>query len=361
MKNNLVNLVFIYLGEKLPKYFVANVNLTAKNFPYQTYLFVQEGCLVEEDSIDRAKVNVTELRKKNLTELSFLKHDLNFRDGFWLYTFERLLYLKDIHEKIGGDIPILHIEGDLLLLPSFSLEMIQCKSLKWFRHNTTEDVASLVYLPNLEATEWLHERLLDEALLDPFVTDMSALFRIRMKNPDRVETISDMFSSPSEEQVFDGLAFGQWLTGMDPRNTYGFQILHENGDFVSYSNSSLDTLMRKTKVFISEDNFLCLKRDKTNLIVHSLHIHSKDQDLFDRDYVKKLQVYVDKASDKEVYFFSFSRSILFESLKRNYLDKTLTNYLINFAKFLTKGETCKVTRFSKGFMYFLRSTIKWKK
>jgi hypothetical protein len=359
MKEVNTKLVFIYLGKQLPPYFLANVNLTAENFPNSTYLFIEEGCKIEEPSQPRTNVIITVLKRNNYSELFTLKHEKNFREGFWFYTFERLLYLSQIHESLGNQFPILHIEGDVLLLPSFPMTKIQTSTLKWFQHNERDDVASLIYSPNAEKTSWLHQRLIEEAKSDSMITDMIALHNIRVKNPNMIETFPDVFDSPNEKDIFDGAALGQWLTGMDLRNTYGFQILHENGDFRRNSNSTLnlDSLLRNRDIFIDNGNLFISGGEKTS-IVHCLHVHSKDQELFSQQYMSKLQRYVDLTSNRDIYIFVLDWSVLWNSLKQNYLDKSLSRYLWTFLKYLFKGEKLNRTRLWIVYKFFLRKHSK---
>jgi hypothetical protein len=219
-------------------------------------------------------------------------------------------------------------------------------------------VASLVYSPNLEETNWLHQELIKEAKLNPLATDMSALRKIRFKNPERIETFPNIFDIREKSDIFDGAAFGQWLTGMDLRNTYGFQILHENGDFKANSYKSLDLILREADIFISNNDELSVRKDGKTSIVHSLHIHSKDKDLFSSQYGRKLQEYVDWASSSKTHIFAFSRYILWECLKHNYKERSLYQYLRHFAKFLFKGQTFFDMRIWKLLIFFLRNSVK---
>jgi hypothetical protein len=191
------------------------------------------------------------------------------------------------------------------------------------------------------------------------ITDMIALHNIRVKNPNMIETFPDVFDSPNEKDIFDGAALGQWLTGMDLRNTYGFQILHENGDYRRNSNSTLnlDSLLRNRHIFIDNGNLFISAGEKTS-IVHCLHVHSKDQELFSQQYMSKLQRYVDLTSNRDIYIFLLDLSVLWKSLKQNYLEKSLSRYLWTFLKYLFKGEKLNRTRLWIVYKFFLRKHSK---
>ena len=155
-----VKLVFIFLGRTVPNYVLSNINRTSSLFGLETYFVVREADIsLFSDKLNK-NIKVRRLQHTNVLLNSKLEHDWNFRNGFWFYTLERLIALKQIHDWFDKDTAILHIEADMLLFQSFPFELVLGEKLKWFKHDNQNDVASLVFSPSKVETYWLHDEIL---------------------------------------------------------------------------------------------------------------------------------------------------------------------------------------------------------
>ena len=336
-----LKLIFIYLGGTVPNYVLSNINRTSSLFGLDTYFVVREANLSHFSDRLNKNIEVRRLQQSDTLLNSKLDHDWSFRNGFWFYTLERLIALKQIHEWFDEDTAILHIEADMLLFHSFPFKLGLGKKLKWFKHDNRNDVASLVFSPDKAETYWLHDEILKLAKSDPQLTDMSALFKIRQLNPERINTFPDLFEVSKDQEsigIFDGLAIGQWLTGMDPRNTYGFTVLHENSDFTSYSGQRISELLERATFKMSSEGSVQVAAggDLTNL--HCIHAHVKNHELFELDNQECIQRYLNVAADYKVKIFEFDFKVFSTLVLQNFRDGKLKNYLLNLVKFLAKRD-----------------------
>jgi hypothetical protein len=331
-----LKIVLIYLGEQVPRYVFLNAIRMARLFNLDTYLFIESCAQVPEEINKVARLSVREISRDAFEDAPSLRHNKKFREGFWFHTIERLLFLKGIHQEFGEKTRILHVEADMLILPSFPFVSSLGNKLKWFRYNEVGDVASLVYLPDISETEWLYSRLVFEMQEDLCVTDMSALRRIRSKHPSRIDVFDDLhliMNQKSSRDVFDGLSFGMWICGADPRNTYGMQYLHENGSYAPEEGEKLSDLLQGAELYL-DDGILRFSRQDLLLDVHCLHIHAKDEKLFYLDNTKSLESYLALSDTGKPILLNFNIKLLMILLLQNLKNLTFVPYCRNFAKFL---------------------------
>jgi hypothetical protein len=316
-ESNIIRAVFVHLGESPCKHLWLNIERHLEIFPHvPVHLVINsrkhlrkipKGC------------GVIFLDKSFIDESFARDRDLVFRRGFWSHTLSRLFVLKYVHEKYP-DSALLHIESDVLLLPDFPWEKLQkINRLAWQQYNEDRDVASLLYIPNEDSSKIFNALLEQELLLFPGHTDMSILKAIHRKktelttylpivskkipdllNKNSVVTASileeDATNSLAEDGIFDSAAIGMWLLGHDPRNTYGRFLLHEMSPI-----HSGDTPISPDSVYyqILQDGRLKIS-DRTNrshaISVWSLHVHSKERELFSTKWISKLQEYATLAN-----------------------------------------------------------------
>lgn len=356
LKNRLI-ILFVYLGDVIPDYVVANANRTAELFEYEVYLAIEAEARISEKLKFSPKLSIHKIEELNFKREFALSHDQEFRNGFWMHTFDRLLAIKEIHRSLGKKTSILHVESDMLIMSSFPFEEFLHDKTKWFNHDLYGDVASLVFLPNLSETEWLYEQLIQEAKIDPLVTDMSALKRIRNRFPESIQTLPDVFSTLHEEDsrdMFDGLALGMWLCGVDSRNTYGFQFLHENSVFAPDGSITLKEALCGAHFYLNDNNTLFLRRLGKEIQVHSLHIHSKDQELFAIDNRARLERYVQMAMKQEPQVMKFNYDTFKNLMVQNLVAGKFSSYIRHLAKFFLKGIGSKQSRLWVCFVYMIR-------
>ncbi len=339
-KTNL-NIVFIYLGNTVPRYVLLNFYRVSKLFQYPVYLFIEKDTWLPDVDFELDNDFIIRLEKRNFKADFSLDHDESFRNGFWFLTFERLLMLKEIHSIIGSENRLLHLEGDMLLMKSFPFESNLGGKLKWFRHDENSDVASIVYSPTLADTEWLFEELIQEARRDPQTTDMKALNQIRKSHDERVEVFSDiqkLFETGESADIFDGLALGQWIGGMDPRNTYGLRVVHENGNFEVAKSFTFREAIKNFEISMDKNSIMIIDCNGRRSTIHSLHIHCKDESLFQLENSSELSALNSLGVEPIPIVIGVDFRMLRNLLWSNFRAGTLLPYVLGLVRFARKRD-----------------------
>lgn len=207
--------------------------------------------------------------------LSGISQNRLFREGFWRFSLERLLALEAWHSSSRIDLPMLHLESDILTFKNFPFEELgKSEALSWIQVTETHDVSAILYSPSIEKTTWLARSIRQELIRNPSLTDMTILNQIRQKNPDSVRLLPSL-SNPAVEEfqgIFDGASLGMWLTGRDPRNDFGIIRRHLKFEDAIDQAGEAEYLL---------DNELLFHKDESGSYpIYNLHVHSKRLNLF---------------------------------------------------------------------------------
>jgi len=284
-------LVFIHLGSLPNPLLIKNLKMCVNNFETEIILIHSKNTTLKgipkevETYIYKGSQIFLESSAKR-------KVDLEFRRGYWNFTLERLFALLDyqISQKESN---LLHVESDVLLLPSFPIERrLVSEKIMWCESGDQHDVAALLYIPTVELAKYLLNTFQKELLAQPDLTDMQLLYKVRKKS-NKIELFSSRFTHcagidlPDAKEdylcdLFDGAVFGMWISGHDPRNHYGLYKLGDNSPFESGATSIDPTTF--TYSLNGEGGLvlttLCCGK---SAILHNLHIHSKDKRFFVND------------------------------------------------------------------------------
>lgn len=228
-------LVFVFLGPKLPSYARQSLKLATRNsgldvtiigesrirhsVPRRSVRFVELESFYERSEFEGARQNI------------LLDH--SFRRGFWVHTLERFFVLEQFarHEKRSS---ILHAELDQLLFGVNNLaERLDRQSVSgvFFPfHNQEKAVASIFFCNDPVA----FRSLLDKASTGPpFGNEMELLVHWAAESPHhviRLPTLGDMVGAIPQDKVpplidaegcggiVDAAELGLWVGGRDPRN-----------------------------------------------------------------------------------------------------------------------------------------------
>lgn len=284
----------MYLGIRTPRYVLLNLNLLRSRFPRNRIVFLSDSSKnvenarkigVESTFVPSPEENWS-IKPKNFS------HDTEFRSGFWYKTFARFYALSYFSQQKPLD-SFLHVESDVLLLPSFPLQKFsQIKESMAYPLSTTRDAAaSTLYVKNYES--YLRFMAFAESRVndDPTTTDMSVLAQYAEQQPSNVLILPSSLQSSSsftdatpardydkfsrEIDLFDGIfdanTWGQFLTGQDPKNAHGLSKIYHH-----MPHHAIEP--RKYEFSYKENLSVTLDNQKTNL--HSLHIHSKNSKFF---------------------------------------------------------------------------------
>lgn len=344
-KRNLMT-TLVHLGKKPDDHFWLNLNKISRDFPsIEVSAVVSKG--VERDAILSSEISVYEYSPSSDVEKIFELHnyDHNFRGGFWRYTLERLFAITQLHETLP-DKKILHVESDVLLLPNFPFSKIEkLNELSWCRFNEAKDVSSVLYIPDLDSSLSLREKLLNELKMDNTLTDMTILNRISRNNPsvhifpsmnrelpklqNRLNLMCDsrefeICSNDEFNGIFDPAAIGMWLTGLDPRNYYGITKIHDRG-IIDTGDSYVDASQYTYK--FDSQSLLSITGDGISKELFCLHIHSKNLKLFRDGWENELRKLVELSGDKEP-ISKFKFAIFANLILLNIRQKTLLSLVI---------------------------------
>jgi len=290
------NLVLIHLKTEIPKYLSENITTLQHFFPeISKTLIISEKI---ENPVDMENIRICRVNSNRYDGLfESARHEKDFRHGFWRTSIERLLHLCDFIYQ-GQLEDSLHIESDILLFKGFPFRDFENLSrILWQEYNSERDVASILYIRDATDAIWLKGELINQINSDPYVTDMTALNRIRKRYPDRVGIIPSVndanfdlknrkYSVGHEDSaaplalkagIYDSAQIGMWLLGMDPRNTYGLEILH--GDSIIENGEGLLDPRRAT-YGLTDHNQMIARAGDVQLPIFSIHVHSKSPNLF---------------------------------------------------------------------------------
>ena len=313
----MVHLVFVHLGPGKANHLPVNIKHIQRLFPDSPITLI-----VTEDG-HRSLLNIPGIeyyvyRRGTNSEKSLnqLKHNSNFREGFWIYSLERIFALEEWSALHPSD-NFLHIESDVLLMADFPVSKIdELEVLAWTRFNEVRDVATFLYSPNHAEIAWVVGEIKQLITLDSSLTDMTSLSSISHQHPSRVKILPATPDELNDDEngIFDPAAYGMWLTGQDPRNKWGF--LHK---FVSLSDS-----MSKPENFsyqVKQEGRIEIVSKGQKYSLYNLHIHSKKKSLFGINWIFVLR-WDTYLSHRRILPVTFSPlaflSILIDALKKHH-------------------------------------------
>lgn len=318
-----MNIVLVYLGSYLPDYVILNLRRLIKLFPqYSVLILVDHDHDIDEDlsnnlfkvSIDSRWLSANDLTSSRLT----------FREGFWYKTLARFEALR-VYSSLNPSLRILHVESDVWLSPSFPLSYFSVTNyeIAYPLANEYEGVASTLFLKNYEAIQNLcqlgkelfaHDQSLtdvillgkhyrcfpDKVLILPTMTNFSPSFNIHVDGKLRDLMSKNVDGLPG---IFDASTWGQFLTGKDPQNDFGFRIVFKYQRHHAIDPRPFSFSIDQGRLFISFQN------NKTE--VFSLHIHSKDKRIF--------RINDQKILLRRTRFYEKSKKIKFEFVPRIFI------------------------------------------
>jgi len=312
-----MEIVYVHLGSIPNSYLGDAIQRSLSIFPNIKHTLILDD--LDSVVINPANVNLVKNSSEVLeTETINRNVDLDFRKGYWNYTLERVFAVLDYQIKNNVK-DLLHVESDVILLPNFPLDSLQtCKYIHWCEYGEGHDVAALLHIPSSLEANVIQKQMISILKVKPSLTDMQLLFSTRSKVrevrlfPSR--RADECNSEPSiesvycdcfpEDYIFDGLTYGMYITGQDPRNHYGGISIGDNSPFES---GGTHINPRKFSWSFEEPGLLVAKSlccEKTFLL-QNLHVHSKNRKLFKPEWQRELSKLVGFANERNrVRFFS---------------------------------------------------------
>lgn len=308
------SLVLLHIGEFLPAYFIHTL--------YQTLLihqtcFVNIYIIVNKTNIPTLKKHISNFElydKEILNMIHFIpveilkKHydiyeeytnimlnhekqnpDLfKFRNQFWKVSTERFYYIYSFMLKYNLS-NIFHLETDVMIytpIPTVYENICMRFSDKlWVVQDSKyRAIGSIVFIPSSQVL-YQFLKFSNAVLSKTYVNDMTLLgkYPLKYKFPD-TPTI--------QIGMFDGAALGQYLGGIDLRNskephhkyinhTIGF--INETSDFkpnLYKYNTVYDKTLQHEQYPTNLKKYFCVDNRNNYYQIHNLHIHSKQPYMF---------------------------------------------------------------------------------
>ena len=296
-----MEIVLVYLGKvKLPKYVLVNIKYLKETFPKNKITFISDN-IMNLDIVKLLGVNTfhcSDFYRTAPEEYLESAPDLKFRGGFWFLTFARFFAINEYCERFKLN-SLLHLESDVLLMKSFPFDKIsELNGLAFPLVNSGYAAASTLFIKDHLSISTLCEFIKEQILVNPKTTDMDILGSPDLAKRVEITYLPIAFGGAchfeywvSKEDhkslctdvqyfggIFDGMTWGQYLTGEDPRNHYGIRKLYRNQ--IHHS-----VLINSYEIFFV-NNRLYVKNEYQTFEIYSLHIHSKDKRLFkyENDY-----------------------------------------------------------------------------
>ena len=286
-----MNIVFVHFGMRMPTHLELNMKRTVS-------LFQSHNVYLVTDNLRNLPVikglNIVEYRKDSEWNLiqNNLKHPLDFRDGFWVKSIGRFLALNFFMEMFPQ--PLLHVESDVMLASDFPFhDLIRVKGDAAFPLVSNEQgIASTLFLRNNSISRKLSNFAVKMCTSDMSATDMTVLrsFERAFKSettilptgpssilsPDAQSIPDSVISHELFSGFFDGLDFGYFLFGIDPRNNRGMLLRHRrlNEYFIDANLARFS--YNPSREFLD----LEIEPNSEKWPIYSLHIHSKLDKVF---------------------------------------------------------------------------------
>lgn len=328
-------LAVIYLGSKLPKYVSKNLEYLNSTFTEDDIFFISDS---EKSLAKASKLGVKTWLAPN-PEVKWeevrgsLSHSLEFRDGFWFKTLARIFVL-DAFMKSNPDSPCLQIEADVFLFPNFPLSKFRelDPDIAFPMESSQRGIASLLFLKNHKISESLVKMAFEEIKINSQVTDMTLLGQVAHSNAFKFRPLPtlpsqmlfalnhheaiELICNPSFDYsgVFDGISVGQYLLGIDPRNSRGKLILHR------YQHSHAVN-PAKLWMDLDENDNLILKSEKVKVNVYNLHNHAKDLRLYNASTRRTLllkRITSSKKGEQKEFLLRIFTGVFIDSIKRRF-------------------------------------------
>lgn len=318
-------IVYFYIGESLPEHLFDSIYQTCQihdklqRSDYKLILITNKKW--ESYILDKIKLyNITPklniiyseelesiytFNKYKQIAKTFSQQQTQFRNGFWIYTTTRFLYISAFMEKYNIN-NVFHLESDVMIYENLSITQDKLKSLKMsdkivaVQDAEHRAVCSIVYLPTIKSacdySDYIINSLEHCTKHQTFLNDMDLMGRYKNKYnfPDSpYDTQGKVSNSESLIRVetlgvYDANGIGQYLGGIDFKNidpkliinsyinpTIGF--INETATFkpntASYRKATINN-----KIYNGKKYFI---GDSTKFYdLNAIHVHSKQLYLF---------------------------------------------------------------------------------
>lgn len=285
----MVDIVLVHTGSVFPDY-INDCISQLKKFNFNIHLLMSDSLIKDVSDKSISISSAEDYFDDYYKSYSISNHDTLFRDGFWVRTSSRF-FLISAYAKRNNLKSFFHLENDNLIFSDLY-------SVKTFLDGKEYQMSVVIDSENrcIPSIIWFRDshicqRLSEYIFRNNLVNDMENLFNFYSLNRDIVTNLpilpdfidkSELVSATGIRYsgkidysnffsdmncIFDGAAFGQYISGIDtrdnPRDTRGF--INET---TIYNVSKFE--------FEWIDNIPFIVKDNQKIKIMNLHIHSKN-------------------------------------------------------------------------------------
>ncbi len=245
------SIVFIHIGKEIPYYTETAISQARSFNPNCSVILLANQEAINNLPPEYQPLNITYVACESLVKSTdheqFLRQtplDDKWKNGFWIYTSERFLYLADLMNQYGLQ-NVFHLENDNMLyvdlaeiLPAFKSRY---QGIAATFDNDERCIAGFIYIPNSKVMNRLAKCFADHS--NEKINDMEIIAIFKNENSD--ESIDHLPIIPEEyvnehilvsarghrvqnslkycqnidlfNSIFDAAALGQYLGGIDPK------------------------------------------------------------------------------------------------------------------------------------------------
>ena len=305
------SIVLTHLGESVPPYLVDCVKQIRLWNPDAYVYLILDDChkghafftsLEDEYGVRLAFRSFLEQTPEHKYFLQNFKGDLVFRKGYWRHVKERFFLIQELMMK--EDLTnILAMEYDVLLyinIDSMIKELKDSKHMRMVRDNDQRGHPAFLFIPTAESIRKFNNFLC--SIIDSHLEDMQSLAAyadhtkamkyfpviteernrsIKKRTSTQGHTSENPFYLSDEfrrfNMLFDSLTVGQWVGGIDSRNTGGNKIARYENESALYNINEMSFTWKKDTESFLWQPFL------DGCLLATIHVHSKALSCFMSD------------------------------------------------------------------------------
>jgi len=302
-----LSVILTHLGESIPPYIKDCIHQTRLWNPITPIYVILDPCHRDHDFWkalqDTYKVNLvfTDTLEPTAHHMQFIKGfqgDTQFRKGYWKHVKERFFYIEELmNSKNLKD--VIAMEYDVLVYTRLDhivdtlKRLLKKQTLRMVRDNDEKGHPAFLYIPTVESIQEFTKFLI--RILDLPLEDMQSLALYARTYTEKMHyfpvitearnrsipnrrskcghSSQDLFylSEDSEEigVLFDSLVVGQWVGGIDSRNTGGTKISNYENESALYSIKEMKFEWKKDLETFLWQPFL------DGRLLATIHVHSK--------------------------------------------------------------------------------------
>jgi len=233
MPEALPQLVFIWIGDVLPKWVTPALKLSSRSCGLEISLIACKAALEKAPSFVNGCCIEDFYKREEWIEKVFPENVRNFRDGFWVKTYERFIVLQAYMEACKVE-KVFHAELDNLVFDISSLSSrLDAVGRGFFcpRDSVERGIGSLIYVNDSSRLRYMNEWFRQNSslvknemeLLGYMLANAPGFYSLPIESAlnDYQKEKWEHLQISETEGVFDAAALGQYLFGVDPRNHSG--------------------------------------------------------------------------------------------------------------------------------------------